>query len=140
MATKRKETEQKSRLLEVLTTDYKWENLLLGILATVAAALSMIIILNTGFLTIAEDFPVLGDRTNQLIFSWFLFGISIFGLFLVLVPFFGPAVPELKKITWPTWLQFLDNSVRTLIFTGIIGAMIFLFDLLVVRIIAVMGI
>ena len=36
MAYKVKNKEEKFKLLEVLTKEYKWENLLLGVLATIA--------------------------------------------------------------------------------------------------------
>ena len=131
MAIKQKQVEEKSKLLEVLTTEYKWENLLLGILATVSGALSLMIMTGNTLLQIAQDFPVLGQGNNGLIFAWVLFAISIFGLILVIYPFFLPAIPELKKITWPTWPKFLDNAVRTLIFLFFITGAILLFNIFI---------
>lgn len=131
MAIKQKQVEEKSKLLEVLTTEYKWENLLLGILATVSGALSLMIITGNTLLQIDQDFPVLGQGNNGLIFAWVLFAISIFGLILVIYPFFLPAIPELKKITWPTWPKFLDNAVRTLIFLFFITGAILLFNIFI---------
>ncbi len=83
MAIKQKNEEQKSKLLEVLTTEYKWENLLLGILATISAALALMIISGNTLLQIRDDFPILGEGNNGLIFAWVLFIISLFGLILV---------------------------------------------------------
>ncbi len=131
MAIKQKQVEEKSKLLEVLTTEYKWENLLLGILATVSGALSLMIITGNTLLQIDQDFPVLGQGNNGLIFAWVLFAISIFGLILVIYPFFLPAIPELKKITWPTWPKFLDNAVRTLIFLFFVTGAILLFNIFI---------
>jgi len=128
MAIKQKQVEQKSKLLEVLTTEYKWENLLLGILATLAGALSLMIISGNSLLQINADFPILGQGNNGIIFAWVLFAISVFGLILVIYPFFLPAIPELKKITWPTFPKFLDHAVRTLIFLILVTGVIFLFD------------
>ena len=102
----RKNEEQKSKLLEVLTTEYKWENLLLGILATISAALALMIISGNTLLQIREDFPILGEGNNGLIFAWVLFIISLFGLALVIYPFFLPAIPELRKISWAKWPKF----------------------------------
>ena len=48
MAIKQKETEKQSKLVEILTTEYRWENLLLLILAVLSTALSLIIIINQG--------------------------------------------------------------------------------------------
>jgi preprotein translocase subunit SecE len=135
MAIKQKSVEQKSKLLEVLTTEYKWENLLLGILATISGALALMIISGNTLLAIQPDFPILGQGNNGVIFAWVLLAISIFGLILVIYPFFLPALPELKKITWPTWPKFLDNSVRVLIFFIFITLVIFLYDLLMTTLI-----
>ncbi len=133
MAIKQKPTEQKSKLLEVLTTEYKWENLLLGILATISGALSMMIISGSTLLQINSNFPILGQGNNGIIFAWVLFVISVFGLLLVIYPFFLPSLPELKKITWPTWPKFLDHAVRVLIFLFILTGMLLLYDMLILR-------
>lgn len=139
MAIKQKNDEQKSRLLEVLSTDYKWENLLLGLLATIAAALAFVIILNKGPLYIDPSFPVLGERKNALIFAWVLFGIAVFGLALVVYPFFLPAIPELKQITWPTRKMFWDHAARTFIFLIIVTGFIFVFDIAAERLLKLLG-
>ncbi len=133
MAIRQKPDEQKSKLLEVLTTEYKWENLLLGVLATLSGALSLMIISGSTLLQINENFPILGQGNNGIIFAWVLFAISVFGLILVIYPFFLPAIPELKKITWPTWPKFLDHAVRVLIFLFILTGMLLLYDILIIR-------
>jgi preprotein translocase subunit SecE len=139
MAIKEKNTQKQSKLLEVLTTEYKWENLLLGILATLSAALALIIIIGKGPLTISPEFPILGTGNNGLIFAWILFIISIFGLFLVIYPFFLPALPEIRKITWATKKQFLQDAARVIIFTLIVTGFIFAFDLIATQLIGLLG-
>ncbi|MCR3905996.1 MAG: preprotein translocase subunit SecE [Tenericutes bacterium] len=133
MAIKQKSTEQKSKLIEVLTTEYKWENLLLGILATLSGALALMIISGNSLLQINADFPILGQGNNGLIFAWVLFAISLFGLILVIYPFFLPALPELKKITWPTLPKFIDHGVRVVIFLFILTGIILIFNILIAR-------
>jgi preprotein translocase subunit SecE len=130
---KKRPEEEKSKLLEVLTTEYKWENLLLGILATLSGALSLMIISGNTLLQINEDFPVLGQEPNGLIFAWVLFAISVFGLILVVYPFFLPALPELKKISWPTRSKFIDAAVRVLIFLFILTGVILVYNILILR-------
>ena len=133
MAIKQKTVETKSKLIEVLTTEYKWEYLLLGILATLSGALALMIISGNSLLQINENFPILGQGNNGVIFAWVLFAISVFGLILVIYPFFLPAIPELKKITWPTFSKFVDHSVRVLIFLFILTGVILLYNLLIIR-------
>jgi len=133
MAIKQKSTEQKSKLLEVITTEYKWENLLLGILATISAALALMIITGNPLLQIQEGFPILSEGNNGVIFAWVLLIISLFGLTLVIYPFFIPAMPELKKISWAKWPKFIDHAVRVLIFLFILTGVILLYNILIIR-------
>lgn len=127
MAIKQKVDVPQSKLKYILTKEYKWENLLLGLLALVSLTLSIMIL--AGTLEIDPTFPVLGTSPADKIFAGVLLGISIFGLALVLYPFFVPAWPELKKISWPKWAVFLDNAIRVLIFTALITGILFTFDL-----------
>ena len=131
MAIKQKQTEQKSKLLEVLTTEYKWENLLLGILATISGALALMIISGNTILQINSNFPILGQGNNGVIFAWVLFAISVFGLILVIYPFFLPAIPELKKITWPSMPKFVDHAVRTVIFLFFLTGVVLVYNILI---------
>lgn len=131
MAVKKTDVQKESRLKQILMTEYPWENLLLLVLAVLSMALALIIIINKGPISIDSDFPVLGVRSNQLIFSWVLFGISFLGLALVSAPFIAPAIPELKKITWAKWPEFIDHSIRVIIFLIFFIYVIFAFDIVV---------
>jgi len=136
MAIKQKQEEQKSKLLEVINTEYRWENLLLGILAIIAIGISSMIISGNTLLEINPDFPILGEGNNGIIFAWVLFGIAAFGLILVLYPFFLPALPEIKKIAWPSWPKFLDNSVRVLVFLVIITGFLLLYNFIILKLLS----
>lgn len=133
MAIKEKNVEEKSKLVEVLTKEYRWENLLLGVLAVVSAGLALMIISGNPLLQINPNFPILGTEPNGTIFAWVLLVISIFGLILVIYPFFIPAFPEIKKIIWPNRPKFIDNAVRTLIFLFILTFVILMYNLLILR-------
>ena len=133
MAIKQKTTEQKGKLIEVLTKEYRWENLLLGILAVISAALAVMILTGNSLLTPPdESFPIIGGN-NFFIFAWVLLAISIFGIILVIYPFFLPAIPEIKKISWPTLKKFVDNSTRVVIFLVILTGFLLLFNFLIIR-------
>lgn len=139
MAIKEKNQEKQSKLVEILTTEYKWENLLLLVLAVLSTALSLIIIINQGPISIDSSFPILGKRTNQLIFAWVLFGISMLGIGLVAAPFVAPALPELKRITWAKKAEFIDHSVRVLIFILFFVFVILAFDIIVLALLDLLG-
>lgn len=131
MAVKEKVTEKKSKIVEILTTDYPWENLLLGILASLSLALSIMIL--SGILTTADGpIPIISDFPN--LFAGILLGISIVGLLLVVYPFFVPALPELKKMSWASKKVFLDASIRVLIFVVFFSLVFFAYDLLLANI------
>lgn len=140
MAIKQKETEKQSKLVEILTTEYRWENLLLLVLAVLSTALSLIIIINKGPIAIDSSFPILGNRTNQLIFAWILFGISMLGIALVAAPFIAPAIPELKRVTWAKRSEFIDHSVRVILFILFFVFVILAFDIIVLALLRLLGV
>lgn len=134
MAIKERDKQEKSKLMEVLTTEYKWENLLLGFLAIASSALAAMIINKT--LTIDASFPILGSGNNGIIFAWFLLAISLIGLLLVILPFLQAAFPELKKISWPSKKKYLENTAKTLVYVAVLTLTLVLFDYLIIRTIA----
>ena len=131
MAIRERDKQEKSKLMEVLTTEYKWENLLLGFLAIASAALAAMIINKT--LRIDSSFPILGAGNNGIIFAWFLLAISLIGLFLVIFPFLQAAFPEIRKVAWPSPKKFLENSVKTIIYLVVLTLIIFLFNFVIVE-------
>lgn len=139
MAIKQKQTEQKSKLLEVLTTEYKWESLILGFLAIITAALAVMIISRVQGFTIPEDFPIIGGSPNDMIFAYTVLGVALLGVALVVYPFFLPAIPEIKKISWASWSSFLDHSVRVLLFIAVLTVIISAYDVVIRRIIEVIS-
>jgi len=134
MAIKERDKQEKSKLMEVLTTEYKWENLLLGFLAIASAALAAMIINKT--LTIDASFPILGSGNNGIIFAWFLLTISLIGLLLVIFPFLQAAFPELRKISWPSKKKYLENTAKTLVYVVVLTLTLVLFDYLILRTLA----
>jgi len=138
MAIKQKVAQPKNKLMEILSTEYRGESLILGILATITAALAVMIIGRVQGFHIPEDFPVLGGSPNAMIFAWTVLVIALLGLALVIYPFFLPAFPELRKIQWAGWKEFIDNSVRVIIFVAIITLFVAVVDVITLRIIEVL--
>jgi preprotein translocase subunit SecE len=128
MAEKKKNEIKKSKLVEILTTEYKWENYFLAFFSLIATGLSLLLITKT--LTIDPGFPVLGEEIYGNIFSWTLLVLSILGIIIIVYPFVKNSLIEVKKIEWPKWLLFLENLIRVVIFTVIITVVLFLFDML----------
>jgi preprotein translocase subunit SecE len=125
MAIKEKNKEvQKSKIVEILFTEYKWETYLLGFLSTVAIALGLLIFANV--LTVSENTPLIGNYPK--LFAWIITIVGSIGLILFAIPLFKPAVPELKKLTWPTWRVFLANATRVFIFIIVLAGVFLLYE------------
>lgn len=139
MAIKKKEQQPKNKLVEILTTEYKGESLILGILATITAAIAVMIIGNVQGLHIPADFPVLGGSPNDMIFAWTVLIIALLGLALVIYPFFLPAFPELRKVSWAGFRDFMDNAIRVIIFVLTFTLFVAAIDGITLRIIEVLS-
>jgi preprotein translocase subunit SecE len=113
-----------SKLREVLSTEYKWETYLIGFLSIFSLTLSLLMLTNV--LTIKESTPIIGN--NPLIFEILLLVLSIAGLVLFAIPFFRPAIPELSKLSFPTWRVFVANTTRVFIFLFVVVLLFLLYE------------
>lgn len=112
------------RISEYLKEEHAWENWLFLFVSLITLVLGCLML--TGALVVKDDFPVLGKYPKA--FAWSLVGISALGLLYALYPFFKPAFPEFKKITWLTFPKFLGNALRTFIFIGILTGLFILYN------------
>ena len=113
-----------SKIKEILTTEYKWETYLLGVLSVFAIALGLLIF--TGVLTVNESTPVIGG--NGELFAWIITIVGAVGFVLFAIPLFKPAVPELKKLTFPTFKVCVANATRVFIFIIVLALIFLLYD------------
>ena len=125
--------EDKSRLLEYLKNEHKWENYVLLVLSFFALVLGLLIL--NGTLTVNEDFPLIGNFPKA--FAGTLVALAVLAILLSLWPFFKPAVPELKKVRWLRFRDFLADSARVFIFMFILVAICLLYDAFISRLIKV---
>ena len=77
-------------------------------------------------LTVNADTPIIGNYPN--LFAWIIVIVGAIGLVLFAIPMFRPAVPELKKLSWPTWRVFVANTTRVFIFLIVMSLMFLLFE------------
>ena len=115
---------KKSKIKEILSTEYKWETYLLGFISIVAIALGLLIF--TNILTLDENTAVIGRYPT--LFAWIITIIGSIGLILFAIPLFKPAMPELKKLSFPTKRVFLANTVRVFIFIIVIAGLFLLYE------------
>ena len=126
--------EEKSRILEYLKNEHKWENFVLLFLSLFALVLGLLIL--NGTLTVNEDFPLIGNFPRA--FAGTLVGLAVLAILLSLWPFFKPAFPEIKKISWPRGKAFLADTARVFIFLFILVGVFLLYDAFISKLIKVL--
>ena len=124
MAIKEKKEGKSSKIRTILTTEYKWETYLIGVLSCVALALGLLMVTNV--LTIKDTVPIIG--TYPKVFQWIILGLGLIGLVLFAIPFFRPAVPEIKKLEFPTFRVFIANTTRVFIFIIVLTLLFLLYE------------
>lgn len=130
MAIKQKTDSKISRIGQYLKEEHKWENYVFLALCTIVLVLGTLIL--TDVLTVKKDFPIIGEFGTQ--FAWIITIFSGLGLIYALYPFFRPAWPELKKVSWLKPKAFLGNSIRTFIFIIVLALLFFLYDAFIYQI------
>lgn len=121
-----------NRLLQYIKEEHKWENYLFFFIALVVLVLGCLML--TGVLTVKDDFPVIGSFPT--VFAWVLVGFASIGILYAIYPFFKPAFPEFKKITWLTPKKFLADSIRVFVFLIIFTALFLLYDSFITELLA----
>jgi len=117
--------EKRNFVLEILSKEYKYENLFLMILSLMAIVLGVLII--NGTLVVNESFFVIGSY--PLVFSWLLVSLGVVSLLLVIWPFYKPSFIEMKRITWLKRAAFFANLSKVFLFILALSLLFFLLDL-----------
>ena len=129
---KQEKLDGKSRILEYLATEHKWENYVFLGISLLTLVLGLLIL--SGALVVKEDFPLIGDY--PMVFAWILVVISGAGVIYAAYPFFKPALPEFKKVTWLSGKKFLGNAIRVFLFLIILTGLFLLYDAFITQILA----
>ena len=116
---------KRNKLLEVLSQDYRAENILLSLIAIVAMAFSVMIL--SGTLNVKDNYPLLGAYPK--VFASILLVISTLGLVVVLWPFYEPSIGEFKKITWAKPKEFYEDLFRVIVFMAFFIFILLFFDI-----------
>ena len=114
--------QKKNRLVEAFTKDYKYEGLLLLVLSIIA------LVLGVYFLTTGIDYGDFGP-INSKVFFWLLIILGSISLLLSIWPYYKPSIYEVKRITWPSKKEMLENSISTFIFVLIFVVFFLVVDL-----------
>ena len=115
------------RIAEYLKTEHKWENYLFVFVSLVVMVLGGMIL--SGSLVVKNSFPLIGE--HPVAFAWILIGFAGLALLYSLYPFFKPAFPEFKKITWLTFPKFIGDTIRVFLFIIVFVLLFILYDSLI---------
>ncbi len=124
MAIKEKKDDKKSKLWEILSKDYKWENYVFFLIALVVLLLGVLIL--DGTISISSDAVLIGSYSTA--FAWILVAFGSLAIIYALFPFFQTAFPELKRITWIKGRKYFGNILRVFIFLIVLCLLFILYD------------
>lgn len=117
---------KRNKLIEVLSQDYRAENILLALIAIIAMAFSIMIL--AGTLNIKDNYPLLGAYPK--VFAIILLVISALGLLVVLWPFYEPSIGEIKRITWAKPRELYQDLFRVIVFMAFFVFILLFFDII----------
>lgn len=111
--------EKKNRVIEFVSKEHKYENLILAVLAIVAIELGVLIL--TKVLNIPQSAFLIGGEPNSKIFSWALVVLGAVSLVLSVFSFFVPSFAETKHIKGLKVVEYLVNIATVIIFILILA-------------------
>lgn len=115
--------EKRSRIIEILSKEYKYENIVLMFLAIFAIVLGVLII--DGTLPIEKVF-LIGSYPK--VFAWILVALGTISLILVVWPFYKPSILEFKRISFLKKREFFGNVLQVFVFVIILSLVFLLYD------------
>ena len=124
IAKKHAKMEGKSRIVEYLMEEHKWENWVFLAVSVITLVLGVLILVGT--LSVKQNIPLIGAYPKA--FAWVLVSIAGLGVLYALYPFYKPSFPEFKKVTWIKGWKFFGNVVRTFLFIIIFASLFLLYD------------
>ena len=125
MAVISKPEKKQNRVIQFLSKEYKYENLILAILAIFAIVLGALIVADT--LKVDEEFFLIGGFPK--VFAWILVSLGAVSLLLVLSPFYRPSIAELRHVTGLKRSEFISNVIVVLLFVFFLVRVFILYDL-----------
>ena len=116
--------EKKNRVLQAIYHEWKYENLILVVLALFALELGVLLL--TGDLTISANAFLIGEYWK--VFAWILVGFGVIALLLAVASFYRPSLAEIKHVTGLKRKEFLVNVITVFVFILVIAGLIFAYE------------
>ncbi len=121
------EKEKKNRVLQVLGHEWRYENLILIVLALFSIELGVLLLCKN--LTIASTTPIIGEYWK--VFAWVLVGMGSVALILAASSFYRSSFTEIKHITGLKRKEFFLNILIVVVFSAILAFLFIGYDALI---------
>ena len=118
------EKEKKNRVIQAISHEWKYENLVLVVLALFALELGVLLL--TGDLTISSTAFLIGPYWK--VFAWILVGLGVIALLLAVASFYRPSIAEIKHVTGLKRKEFIVNVFTVFIFILVIAGLILAYE------------
>jgi preprotein translocase subunit SecE len=123
---------KQNKVLEILTTEYPFERILMGVLGVIVTVLGVYLI-QGDVLTITNTDAwwnawLFGTDAGILGFSIFILVIGVVSFFVAIWPFFQPSFAEMKKVSWPNGKTIRNHSARVFGFIILLGLLFVIYD------------
>lgn len=109
---KKVEEKKQSKVLEVLTTEYKAEGIILAVLGLVVIVTGAYVLQNTIVTFNDSIFGILDEQWKINVFAWFVIALGAAAFIISVWPFFVPSIGEMKKVSWPDRDTLLNHTAR----------------------------
>ena len=116
-----KKEKKESKIMEILRTEYSFENWILAILAPFIALIG-VYILDGSVVTISKtDWWIFNAEWKIKVIAWFLVVIGISVIAYLLIPHFKPSYVEMKKVSWLGVKKTVNHCLRVFGFVIVFG-------------------
>lgn len=126
------EERKQNKALYILTHDFKYEGLVLLLLAVVAVVLGAMIVVGVSSegqsgLIVNPNAFLIGDF--PLTFAWILIALGVVSFILAVWPFYKPSISELRRVAWPTKGKLMSAISTVFLFILFLSVFFFVVDI-----------
>jgi len=106
------EVKKQNKVMEILTKEYKSENILLAVLGLIVIIVG-VYVLEDDIVNFNDSFFKFIDTGWKIaIFAWFVIAIGASAFVYAVWPLFVPSISEMKKVSWPNRETMVNHTIR----------------------------
>ena len=127
----KKDKKEKKSFLALVAREYRYEGLILLVLALISIILGVMILIGvktdgSDGLIVNQDYWFIGEYPKA--FAWILIILGGVSFVLAVWPYVKPSIGEVKRVSWPTKKVMLENTAITFAFILIIAGLFLGYD------------